>query len=426
MASLSFNSSTLRTPSSFQSQKPISNYTKPIKIPFTFPSKSPRSWPKLRRFGGSRSSVSIKEEVEIEDEKEEEDDDDDDDPTVELCYLDPETNPNSLTEWELDFCSRPILDIRGKKLWELVVCDESLSLQFTKYFPNNVINSITLKDAIEGISEDLGIPLPDKIRYFRSQMQTIITKACNELGIKPVPSKRCVSLLLWLDERFETVYTRHPGYQKGAKPLLALDNPFPMELPDNLFGDRWAFVQLPLSAVREEILSLESKLVFGSSLDLDLLGIEIDDNTMIPGLAVSSSRAKPLAGAYSVLYKALLNNRPTAVPLFLQPFVSLLCKLLALSWYKFDLETTSWMNGLEVCSIEVDVARASLILSVGISTRYVYATYKKNPVTTNEAEAWEAAKKASGGLHFLAIQEDLDSDDCVGFWLLLDLPPPPV
>jgi hypothetical protein len=49
---------------------------------------------------------------------------------------------------------------------------------------------------------------------------------------------------------------------------------------------------------------------------------------------------------------------------------------------------------------------------------YVYATYKKTHVTTNEAEAWEAAKKACGGLHFLAIQEDLDSDDCVGFWLL--------
>ncbi|XP_062082596.1 protein TAB2 homolog, chloroplastic-like isoform X1 [Humulus lupulus] len=247
------------------------------------------SWPKLRRFGGSsfisESSVSMQEEVEIEEEEEEEEDD----PTVELCYLDPETNPNSLTEWELDFCSRPILNIRGKKLWELVVCHESLSLQYTKYFPNNVINSITLKDAIEGISEDLGIPLPDKICYFRSQMQTIITKACNELGIKLVPSKRCVSLLLWLDERFETIYTRHPGYQKGAKPLLALDNPFPMDLPDNLFGDRWAFVQLPLSVVREEISSLESKLVFGSSLDLDLLGIEIDDGTLIPGLAVSSS-----------------------------------------------------------------------------------------------------------------------------------------
>ena len=83
--------------------------------------------------------------------------------------------------------------------------------------------------------------------------------------------------------------------------------------------------------------------------------------------------------------------------------------------------STAWMNGLEVCSIEANTAKASLILSVGISTRYTYATYKKTPETTKEAEAWEAAKKACGGLHFLAIQEDLESDDCVGFWLLLDL-----
>lgn len=86
----------------------------------------------------------------------------------------------------------------------------------------------------------------------------------------------------------------------------------------------------------------------------------------------------------------------------------------------------AWMNGLEVCSIEADSSKGCLILSVGIATRYVYATYKKTPVTTDEAEAWESAKKASGGLHFLAIQDDLDSDDCVGFWLLIDLPPPPV
>ncbi|KAJ6670867.1 hypothetical protein OIU85_014700 [Salix viminalis] len=92
----------------------------------------------------------------------------------------------------------------------------------------------------------------------------------------------------------------------------------------------------------------------------------------------------------------------------------------------FSCVNAAWMNGLEVCAIEADTSRACLILSVGIATRYVYATYMKTPVTTAEAEAWEAAKKACGGLHFLAIQDDLDSDDCVGFWLLLDLPPPPV
>ena len=100
--------------------------------------------------------------MEIENEDYEEDD-----PTAEMIYLDPETDPDSIVEWELDFCSRPILDDRRKKIWELVVCDDSLSLQFTKYFPNNVINSITLKDAIVSISEDLGVPLPERIRFFR-------------------------------------------------------------------------------------------------------------------------------------------------------------------------------------------------------------------------------------------------------------------
>nr|CAD1824343.1 unnamed protein product [Ananas comosus var. bracteatus] len=303
------------------------------------------------------------------------------DPCAEVRYLDPEADGGSIREWELDFCSRPILDERGKKVWELVVCDRTLSLQYTRYFPNNVINSVTLKDAIASVATTLGVPLPDKIRFFRSQMVTIITKACNELGIKPIPSKRCISLLLWLEERYEVVYSRHPGFQPRLKPLLSLDNPFPMNLPENLFGDRWAFVQLPFSAIKEELSSLGSRYAFGGSLDLDLLGFEFENKTLVPGLAVASSRAKPLA---------------------------------------------AWMNGLEVSSVETDIDRGCLILSVGVSTRYIYATYKKSARTTQEAEAWEAAKKACGGLHFLAIQECLDSEDCVGFWLLLDLPPPPV
>ncbi|KAL1819378.1 hypothetical protein ACET3Z_014247 [Daucus carota] len=375
MASLSFNAINIKRPT-VQSHKPISLFSsslvKSIKIPFlsSKPINNPR---KPRPILVSESPVSVPLETDNDELL--------DDPTAELRYLDPEADPDSITEWELDFCSRPILDIRGKKIWELVVCDNSLSLQYTKFFPNNVINSVTLKDAIESVCDELDVPLPEKIRFFRSQMQTIISKACKELAIKPIASKRCLSLLLWLEDRYETVYMRHPGFQKGAKPLLALDNPFPMNLPDNLYGDRWAFVQLPFSDVKKEVLSLQTTFAFGASLDLDLLGIEIDDEALVPGLAVSSSRAQPLA---------------------------------------------AWMHGLEVCSIEADVARASLILSVGIATRYIYASYKKTPESTNEAEAWEAAKKACGGLHFLAIQDDLDSDDCVGFWLLLDLPPPSV
>ena len=43
--------------------------------------------------------------------------------------------------WELDFCSRPLLDERGKKVWELLICDPQKSFVYSQYFPNNKINS---------------------------------------------------------------------------------------------------------------------------------------------------------------------------------------------------------------------------------------------------------------------------------------------
>jgi hypothetical protein len=79
----------------------------------------------------------------------------------------------------------------GKKVWELVVCDATLSLQFTRFFPNTSINSVSLHDALASVASSLGVPLPDRGRFFRSQMQNCISRACNELGVKAVPSHRC-------------------------------------------------------------------------------------------------------------------------------------------------------------------------------------------------------------------------------------------
>lgn len=43
--------------------------------------------------------------------------------------------------WELDFCSRPLLDERGKKRWELLICSPDRHFEYSAYFPNNKINS---------------------------------------------------------------------------------------------------------------------------------------------------------------------------------------------------------------------------------------------------------------------------------------------
>lgn len=288
---------------------------------------------------------------------------------------------DTIKEWELDFCSRPILDGRGKKLWELVVCDSGRQLQFTRFFPNNVINSVTLRDTLLYIMETLEVPKPEKIRFFRSQMQTIITKACKELDIQPVPSQRCVALIKWLEERFETVYRLHPGYQEGASPLLLQQQALPLDLPDALRGEEWAFVQLPFEALLEEMDGVLRGAVFGSVLDLDTLNVDLSPDVMIPGVAVASSRATPLA---------------------------------------------AWTNALELASLEVDTQRSCLVLSTGVADRWRYAFYRKSRQTDAEGEAWEAAKKKCGGLHFLAVQSSLDSELCTGFWLLMDTPTSPV
>ena len=59
----------------------------------------------------------------------------------------PVAHPPKAKVWELDFSSRPILDARGKKRWELIICDPTRSWTFTRYFPNNKINSTQVRPA---------------------------------------------------------------------------------------------------------------------------------------------------------------------------------------------------------------------------------------------------------------------------------------
>lgn len=63
---------------------------------------------------------------------------------------------------------------------------------------------------------------------------------------------------------------------------------------------------------------------FGATLDLDLLGIEVSEETLIPGLAVASSRAQPLAGMYRYSVKIWISLRCVLLDIslhFLESFV---------------------------------------------------------------------------------------------------------
>ncbi|KAK9829878.1 hypothetical protein WJX72_008398 [[Myrmecia] bisecta] len=285
------------------------------------------------------------------------------------------TIPTSDT-WELDFSSRPILDERGKKVWELLICSPGRSWEYSQYFPNNKINSTQLRTAIEAILAQQGAVKPEKCRFFRGQMQTIITRALKELDIRPLPSRRCFTLIGWLEERLETVYKAHQGYNDKAQTLFTLDLGAPGDLPDALRGEQWGFVQLPLGALLEEMDQVTQGEVFGATFPLDTAGLsDMDGDTLVPGVAVYSRRAGPMA---------------------------------------------AWTNGFELAALVADVDRSSLILETGVNQRWMYGRYRRSAETTGEAQAWEAAKKNTRGLHFLVIQGDEEADNCAGLWLLQD------
>ena len=241
--------------------------------------------------------------------------------------------------------------------------------------------SLQLKRALEQVLAQPGAVRPEKVRFFRGQMQTIITRALNEVDITPVPSRRCFTLTSWLEDRIESVYKKHPGYTDKASTLFSLDLGAPNELPDMLRGESWSFVQLPLGALRGELEAVEAGRAFGSTLDTKSLGLDVNEETLIPGVAVYSRRADPMAAG---------------------------------------------TNGLELAALVADTDRAFLILETGVNERWRYGGYKRTLETTAEAQAWEDAKQAIGGLHFLAVMTSEEADDCAGLWLLLDRKPPNV
>ncbi|PSC70371.1 RNA binding [Micractinium conductrix] len=283
--------------------------------------------------------------------------------------------------WELDFCSRPILDERGKKVWELIICDPERRFEYAVYYPNNKINSTELKRSLEEILAQPGARKPTVARFFRGQMQTIISRALSDVGIKSMPSRRCFTLMNWLEDRQDSVYKAHPGYNDKASSLFTIDLGAPEELPDALRGEKWSFVQLPLATLQQELQDVTAGKAFGATLDLEVARQALTPETLIPGVAVYSRRADPLA---------------------------------------------AWTNGLDLAAVVADTDRAFLILETGFNDRWRYGAYRRTLETTAEAKAWEEAKLAVGGLHFLAVMPDEDSDVCSGLWMLLDRKPPSV
>lgn len=277
--------------------------------------------------------------------------------------------------WELDFYSRPILDDNQKKRWEILICEGTQSimdspdqgLRYSKFLSNQQINSIELKQALTEALDQVE-EAPIRIRFFRYQMQNMIKRACDELGLPAKLSRRTLTLQNWLDDRKENFYPQQPGYQAGKSASTVQPIAGARPLPDALLGQRWAMVSL----LAKDFADMpEWDIGFGEAFPLDLAGISPD--TMVPGILIFSQRALPLAG---------------------------------------------WMSGLEIAYLDVQLGEVSqLLLETGSNDTWIMAGLNR-PELKQEAERFMAAKEQANQVHFVAVQDSPDAEAFAGFWLM--------
>lgn len=283
--------------------------------------------------------------------------------------------------WELDFYSRPILDENQKKVWEVLVCESPLDtrtkidslFRYAQYCPSTDVNSVWLRTVLEEAISKAGVA-PIRIRFFRRQMNNMITKACKDLDIPVQLSRRTLVLNQWLQQRMEFVYPQEPGYQAVTNPSVRLENPSPQRLPDALSGQQWAFVTLQAAEFAQ---MHEWEIGFGEAFPLEIA--QVLPETRIPGVLIFSSRALPLAG---------------------------------------------WMSGFELAFLKFDPSQeARLLLETGATESWILANIK-NDKTLAEAKGFELAKQKANGVHFIGVQSDPQAESFAGFWLLQEVNQP--
>lgn len=291
--------------------------------------------------------------------------------------------------WELDFYSRPVVGLDGKKLWELIIVDATNTFEFIEPVPNTLVNSRELRKRIQS-AIDIAPKPPRTIRFFRSQMFNMIQIALSEIpGILIAPTRKTYALYKTLNYRQSTIYPSMPGFKsslassssfsksRGSGGTISGGGIIPgfsdaRRMPDALRCEKFAFGDFPLSDLLD---------FFNQSNDDDFYGdaCPVDDqinnkDLSIPGIIAFSKRASTLS---------------------------------------------AWIDGVELVFIQVIMQQREVVFECGLNTVYRFAQITDD--IKNDVKRFQQLKQESAGLHFLAIQESPESEEVEGMWLMSEV-----
>jgi RNA-binding protein Tab2/Atab2 len=277
--------------------------------------------------------------------------------------------------WQLDFYRRPLQDASGSPLWELLLCAPDMVFSYSQTCLQPTASAAWLRTQIEQAISKAGYA-PTHIEVFRPQTLTLTEVACRELGIAVVAKRDTATLKQWLTQR-TTWYSSLNTYTGEAYDPLKLEQPAPVPLPDNLWGEQWRFAGLPQS----ELVRLQYEAIPICQMPQSLMPLELGlaSTALIPGIVIDAGRKS------MVLAQWLANAQPMFV------------KFLA-----------GQPDGL--------------ILEAGLVERWVLVTFD-DPEVQTAARTFEQRKHSAKGLHFLLVRPDESGMTYTGLWLLQDLYP---
>tara|TARA_B100000945_G_scaffold180011_1_gene144253 strand:+ start:1077 stop:1982 length:906 start_codon:yes stop_codon:yes gene_type:complete len=282
------------------------------------------------------------------------------------------------SDWELDFYSRPIIEKDGKKRWELIISSTKNfnfkdPFYWSKVCPANEVNSIWLTNALkEAIKEaqNKGWQKPEKIRFWRSSMKSIIIKSLKNIEIEGLVSRRTYSLFERINFLEKEVYPHELGYVKGvlAPTFTSAIVNDAKPLPEAVRGESLTIAEISIGELKT---AKNWPIQFG-----DIFPIEesIDDNSLVPGLRLFSE------------------NRAIAL--------------------------AAWFSSLEPIKLEIDKNR--LLLEALEDDKWLVTDLTdKDAKVLNKK--FKDSKTKSCGYQFIAIQSNPYIEEFAGFWMLKDI-----
>lgn len=276
-----------------------------------------------------------------------------------------------MTVWEVDFYRRPLRDEDGKPLWELLVCDTAGSFRHNAFCPQAEAGRAWLVARLDDLAA-AGLALPETIRIFRPQAFNLLQPVCKQFGINAEPTRHTPTLKRWLEDRARE-YPTLPNYTGQPHHPLELEQPPPVPLPENLWGDRWGFTSLPAADLVEAFCDRPIPILVMPEF-LFPLKLNLASTVLIPGVVITAGRR--------------------------------------------SLSLARWLQEVHPVWLSyIAGAPDGLILEAGLSDRWVVATFEDAGVRAS-AQQFESRKQQSKGLHFLLVQPDDSGMTYSGFWLL--------